>query len=449
MNTEPGHDSSPIRRNLRLSTRDGSWYCVMWSLGESNIQAFGTALGLSAPVVGLLDTVPRVCGSLLQLVSPRAVVKLGSLRRWIVTTAVVQALVFLPLALAALIGGIAAPFIFILAAIYWGAAWACANTWTTFISIVVPRRVRASFFSLRNRWLNLVIVAATLVGGWILAGAKSADGHRGELLAFAALFMVACFSRLLSALYLHRHTERVSIPPGNREVPLRELIGRYRHGAGGRLLSYRIGVEFAIQTSTPFIVPFFLTERGLSNNYTLFGVLVASQILAKAAVLPLWGRIAHIHGPRALLRIGGFALVPLPLLWLVDSSIGYMILVQVVSGMLLGAYELASFLLVFDTVPEHERTSVMSRFNVAQFTATLIGSLIGGALLGLSSGFALVFIASALFRLLTLILLARIPQQVGTGNIPDSVGDELPPLASSLEQAVIPIHDQRSDRSST
>lgn len=449
MSRPTGSRLSDTRRNLRLSTRDGSWYCVMWAVGESSIGAFGVALGLSAAVVGFLDSVPKVCGSLMQLASHRVVRMLGSHKRWVVWTALVQALTFLPLAIGGLLGDMPATLLFLFAAIYWGAAWACANTWTTFISTIVPRSVRPAFFSQRNRWLNLVIVLSMLIGGWVLAAGRAA-GH--EFGAFASLFAIACACRLLSALYLHRHTEPQPIPPGLRAVSWRELFGRYRHGPGGRFLAYRLGHELANQVSTPFLVPFLLRERGLQDNYFLFAALAATPILSKALILPLLGRIAHGHGSRALLRLGGLAVVPLPLLWLVDESIEWMFIVQIITGVALGAQELAVFLLAFDTIPENERTSVMSKFNVGLFIMTLLGSLIGGALLieqpareassHAQVGYTLAFATSAVLRMASLALLARIPK-LETLPSPD-VGEELPPLSGTLEQPVIPLHDAKS-----
>lgn len=448
---------SLTRRNLRLSNRDGGWYSVMWSLGESNIAVFSVALGLAPAVVGLLDTLPRLGGSLLQTVTPRAVAAFGSHKRWMVLSATVQALTFLPLLVGAVAGAIPLWLLFALTAVYWASAWSCGNAWTTFISTVVPRRVRPAYFGRRNRWLNVVIVAGTLGGGWMLELGRRA-GH--QLDALAILFGIACVSRLLSAMYLHRQTEPVPIPPGQRNVSIRELVGRYRHAPGGRLLIYRLAVEFALQVASPFLIPFLLIERGLAHDYTRYGMVIAAQILAKAALLPLWGRIANIHGPRALLRLGGMAIIPVPLLWLFDDSFGYMLFVQALTGAALGAYELASFLLVFDAVPERERTSVMSRYNVAQFTLTFLASLVGAWLLrrgdppGLAlpsesgatganahaAGYVLVFAASTLLRLLTLTLLGRVPQQVKPGEVPEAAARELPPLAGTFEQPVIPTH---------
>ena len=67
-----------LKRNLRLSIGDATLYGVMVGGGESYLQAFVLAVGLNEVFAGLVATLPVMVGSLLQLVSPRAVRLLGS-----------------------------------------------------------------------------------------------------------------------------------------------------------------------------------------------------------------------------------------------------------------------------------------------------------------------------------------------------------------------------------
>ena len=71
-------------------------------------------------------------------------------------------------------------------------------------------------------------------------------------------------------------------------------------------------------------------------------------------------------------------------------------------------------LLFFETIPESERTSLLTLYNVANSVALATGSLIGAALLqcvGISvAGYLTVFVASTLLRLSTMFLLRRIPK---------------------------------------
>jgi hypothetical protein len=71
-------------------------------------------------------------------------------------------------------------------------------------------------------------------------------------------------------------------------------------------------------------------------------------------------------------------------------------------------------LLFLETIPETERTSLLTLYNVANSLALAVGSLIGAAILngiGISvTAYLWVFAASTAGRVLTLIPLRRVPK---------------------------------------
>jgi MFS family permease len=69
------------------------------------------------------------------------------------------------------------------------------------------------------------------------------------------------------------------------------------------------------------------------------------------------------------------------------------------------------FLLFFETIPEEERTSVLTTFNLANAMAMVLGSVLGGSLLiclaSRREAYQLLFTASFVGRLVSLIFLWR------------------------------------------
>lgn len=408
--TAPGlRPGSVTRNNLTYSTRDGLCYTTMMGLGEANIVVFAVALGYGEVLSGLLGAVPLLGGALLQLISPTMVRRIGSHKRWIELCAFAQAMAFVPMGVGAAVGVMPPVLLFILAVLYWGATFAAGSTWHTYIGLTVPRRTRAKYFAYRNRVLNISLVVATLAAGWLLHTGAQAGW---AMIVFAALFIAAATARLGSWYYTLLQVEITPLPSGFRAVPLRELAGRYLHGRGGRMIAYAVSAQLALQVSSPFVNPYLLKQIGLEKNYTMFGVLTAAVLLAKVIALPLWGRIAHSRGNRALLRLAGVLIVPVPLLWLLGENLWYLAVVQLITGAALAAYELAVFLMLLESIDDAERTSVMSRYQVVSQCGTLVGSLIGATVLhelgSDADAFAWVFVASALARMMTLALLARV-----------------------------------------
>ena len=101
-----------LRSDLRAMSADASAFSVMVGIGETYLPAFALAVGVGEVAAGLLASVPPLAGAVLQLASPVAVRQLGSHRRWVVVCAVTQALSFVPLIAAALVGTIPTLMIF-------------------------------------------------------------------------------------------------------------------------------------------------------------------------------------------------------------------------------------------------------------------------------------------------------------------------------------------------
>lgn len=396
----------PLTRDLRSSLADGATFSLNVGLGETYLPAFLLAVGGAEVLAGLVSTVPMLAGAILQLTSPAGVRWVGSLRRWVVTCAVVQSLAFAPLVVTAIVGRVPVALLFVVAAIYWGAGMATGPAWNTWIGTIVPSDVRARFFARRSRLCQMALLLGLLTGGLVLQTGEARGVH---LAAFTLLFAVAGVSRLVSAIFLARHSEPVRLPPDYRVMPMAQV---FRRGAGPhtRLLAYLLSVATAANLAAPFFTPYMLGPLGLT--YVQYMTLIAASFVAKIAMFPALGRLAQRFGADRLLWIGGIGIVPLSGVWVLSHSFAFLLAMQLIAGCAWAAYELATFLLVFETIHERERTSVLTAFNFANALAVVGGSLAGGALLAtLGSGeqaYGVVFVASSAARAASLVLLARL-----------------------------------------
>lgn len=400
-------EARPLRQDLRAIFLDGLAWSLMVGVGEMAFPAFALALGLAPLWVGLVATVPMVIGALAQLPTVAWVRRIGSHRRYVVLCAAIQAASFVPLAVVACHGSVPGWVLYGLVSIYWAAGLATAPAWNTWVETLIPARARTRYFAWRNRYLYVVQIAGLVAAGLVLdAGARGGV----VLVAFAGLFALAAVARAVSTGYLASQSEPIPIPAGMREVSTRELVARFRHAHDGRLIVYVLAMQVAYQVSLPFFLPYMLDALGWSyaEAMTAQGALV----LSKFALLPAFGRFASRRGTAALLSLGGAALVPAGVLWFVSADFAWILGAQVLTGAAFAAFELASFLLYFETIEIRERTSVLTTFNLANALAILVGSLVGGAVLQTcGSGreaFLAVFAASTVLRVATLPLLGRV-----------------------------------------
>jgi MFS family permease len=171
-----------------------------------------------------------------------------------------------------------------------------------------------------------------------------------------------------------------------------------------------------VHVAAPFFTPYMLRHLGLS--YGAFSMLTAGAFVARVLALPLLGRVAERFGTRTLLRFGASGIVVLPPLWLLSDDLRWLLLVQLASGVVWGAFELSAMLSVFEGIDRRERTSVLTLYNFSNATAIAAGSLLGGSFFRfLPEGapvYVWLFFASSAARLVAL----RMLRPLGTLRVP-------------------------------
>jgi MFS family permease len=413
----PNPRSATLRRDLFSSSSDAVAFSLMVGAGETYIPALALALGAGDTVAGLIASVPLFAGALLQMVSPHAVLWLGSHRRWVVLCAAVQATSFVPLIVGSVLGRLPLAVLFAAASLYWAAGMATGPTWNTWIETLLPAPLRTRFLARRSRISQLAVLAGLLAGSLVLSAGERAGRL---LLAFSLLFGFAAVARLVSASFLARQSEPEPLPSGFRNFGFVEVLTRVRRRADSHLLVYLLFLQISVFVAAPFFTPYMLGPLDLS--YTRFMLLVGASFVAKALLLPALGNFARHSGARRLLWIGAVGVAPLAAMWTVSRSFSYLLGLQLVAGVMWGAHELAVLLLFFETIPRAERTSMLTFFNFANASALLIGSSIGASLLsrfdGAAEGYAVIFGVSTCGRVASLLLLRRLPDVSGATETP-------------------------------
>lgn len=404
-----------LRTDLRISTAEGTAANVMVGIGETYLPAFVLALTGSQLACGLVSTLPLVAGAVLQLAAPRLLRWCGSYRRCVALCAALQAATFVPLLAAALTGGTGVTAVFALVSVYWATGLAASGPWNAWIETLVPVPLRIRYFARRSRINQWGIVAGFLAGGIALQAA----GRLGIPLAiFALLFFLAGASRFISAglLTLHREPQ----PPRRTAVtPPAEIFRALRAGENGRLLLFLMAVQAAVQIAGPYFNPFMLGQ--LHFSYTTYAVVTCAAMVAKVYFLPTVGRIANRVGVRRVFWASAAGSIFVPLLWLASNNWIYLVVIQVYSGMVWCAFDLATLLLFIETIPRQKRVDVLAFFNLANSAAIAAGSLLGAGILSMLGGnraaYLALFAISALGRAMAMPLLARVRDRGVVRNV--------------------------------
>jgi MFS family permease len=229
------------------------------------------------------------------------------------------------------------------------------------------------------------------------------------------IFLGAGFGRAVSSWFLASQSEPVRPDEREQSVKLIDFLRRLGRGTDGKLLLYLLAVQASVQISGPYFTPYML--RHLDFSYAQYMTLIAGAFLAKVMALPALGQVAHRCGARRLMVWGGTGMVPLAAAWLVSDSYWYLMGVQIVGGVAWAAYELGMFLMFFEAIHEHERTSVLTSFNFGNALAVACGSLLGGTVLWIVGPqrevYLALFAVSSLARLASLALVRPVPESAG------------------------------------
>ncbi len=374
----------------------------MVGLGETYFSAFALALGATAFQAGVLTTAPLLIGAIFQLVAPYGARVVGN-KRWVVGSAILQSLSFLPIGLSGYVAGFGYGWLMVWVCFYWAMALGINPAWNAWLGRLVPPAVRSSFFSRRTIPAQFSLFASLLVGGFALH--EMSQSRLGATGAFAVLFTVAMLCRWVSVGFLLRQIE----PPGGRPKPVRawHVLRRMPHEPFGRVIFLIVCMHFSVHVAAPYFTPYMLDHLQLS--YAEFTILNGVVVVARILSASYWGNIARIFGNRRALQVAASLLIPLAGLWAVSSHFVFLILLQLAAGFAWAGFELLIMLSFFDTTDEQTRARVLSLYNLLNGVAIVGGSLLGGFLLERlgPDGYAWVFIASSVLRGVSVLCLAR------------------------------------------
>ncbi|MGH9797784.1 MAG: MFS transporter, partial [Candidatus Polarisedimenticolia bacterium] len=381
---------------------EGGFQALAQGLGEAYLGAFALFLGAGGIVLGLVATLPTAATAAAQILAQRILARARGARVVMRRAWAVQAAGYGLLGASLLLG-----YPWSLAALIaisvgcWGVGGLAVPAWTALVSAVVPRGRIGWFFGLRGSMQQAGAVVAILGGGAVL-GWLTLLGREGA--GFALIFVAAGLSRLLGTVLLARVPDTHRAGPERRRPP--HLLSLLESAKVRRLAIYLWLAHLATHVSSPFFVPYMI--RDLEFPYLLVGGLMAVPAVVKVLTMRFWGRFADRVGPGPILRSTGWFVSVVPILWLCSGSPWWILMAQVYSGLVWGAFELAQASALLLATRGRER--VVGLFNAADGAMLIAGSLLGGLIADWADapgryGFQAVFLISALMRLIPAVLL--------------------------------------------
>jgi MFS family permease len=251
---------------------------------------------------------------------------------------------------------------------------AVANpAWGSMMADLVPRRIRGRYFAARGRVSTLVALVFAFIGGGILQLAQP-----NVFLGFALLFGGAVLFRLISFAFLAKMYEVPAAVGPSEGEGLRDLIRNIGSSNLGRFTIFVALMSFSANLAAPFFTVYML--RDLHFSYLSFVIVTCSGSLATLLFLNYWGRRADRAGNLRIIRIARFLVPVVPLLWLFNGHVWYLVMVQAFASFAWAGFDLANVNFVYEAAPPEERTRRIALFNAMNGLAVCLGALAGGLL---------------------------------------------------------------------
>jgi len=361
-----------VKRALRYSTLEGMVYGAFLAFGDHFLIAFAVALGSDSLQIGLLASVPGFLASLVQLLDAALVRRMKSRKAVILTFALAQGLMFLPIMALGFfhIEG-KAWWLILLTTGYSVFGSLVSPAWGSIMSEVVPERLRGRYFSMRGRLSTLALVVAFLAAGVFL---NFLAGR--ALWGFGLLFGTAVVMRMASSLLL---TQLYEAPQDQSIQQTRSPIADQKAisvATLGRYLAFLFAMTFAVNIASPYFAVYQLRE--LKMSYLTFAALDTVSSVAMILAITHWGNAADKVGNRKMLAWASLMIPLIPLLWLVSPNVYYLGVVQAFSGVAWAGFSLCSLNYLFDATVPTNRTRYLGYFNAGSGLAAGLGALVGG-----------------------------------------------------------------------
>ena len=337
------HDPS-----LRASIRDGISNAVMLGSGETYLGPFGIFLQATTLQVGILSTLPQLFGAVMQWAGAIRMDRFPSRRRVIVTGALFQGALWIPICLLPFLfgkGDVTVWLLMGLVLLYRGANGAIVPVWNSLIGDLVDPRIRGRFFGNRNRWAGMSTFVSLLMAGCILHIFARWD-HAAA--GFLIIFLAAFLARLNSVHWLKRYADPGFHLSAEQIFTFRQFLRRSPHSNFAKFVFFVGAVNFGLAFSGPYFALYML--RDLHLSYLEFTAVTAVAAVSQFLTFRYWGELSDRFGNKKILNLCGWGVSLAPMLWLMSHNLGYLMGIQVYAGFVWAGFNLSAANFMFDAV---------------------------------------------------------------------------------------------------
>jgi MFS family permease len=391
------------RRNLRWFWFDGLFASASDNIVITYLILYVLALGATRAQIGMLSSLTSLTAALLLLPGAVLVERLGHRRQittWsggIMARSMLLALALIPL----LLGGQALIYAAIALALLREAFGNLAfPAWMSLTADIVPIQGRGRYFGSRNFVMGIAGMLVILLVGTMITRAGQPTGYQLALGLAFLLGMVSTYS------FAHiRDPQAGQAQPPSASLALPVLLRDLRANPAFLTLALTAALwNFSLNIAGPFFNVYLV--QNLKATATMVALTSIASSLSSLVFQRKLGELADRWGPRRLQLLSSFLIPVLPLLWILARAGWNIILINILGGLLWGAYNLASFNFLLILTPAEQRARFSALYQVIVTLSLAAGAAVGSFVVT-QWGYIAIFICSALGRWTAAFLYAR------------------------------------------
>src|SRR3989344_1790590 len=410
----------------KISVKEGSFTSLMDGFGFRYITPYALAVGATNAQIALLTSLPSLLGNFAQL-GTLSLIKKVSRKKIMIMSAIFQALMWLPLILvgwlyfANILTTLNASLLVI--AIYTLIALAGAigsPAWSSWMKDILSSE-NGRYFSRRNEIITGVVLISLLTSGFILKHFQNSEIFIG----FTIIFAIASLGRAIAAYLFTKKYEPKYIYNKKSAFGLLDFVEHMTSNNYGRFVLFISIISLATTVAGPFFAVYMLKDLGM--DYLSYTLIIISPIVSTLAFLPVWGKFSDVHGNVKILKITGYLIPTIPLLWMLSPLflsisythlIFYLFILEIFSGFAWAGFNHATAMFIFDAVSKEKMPYYMTYFNILTGIGLFAGAMLGGYIASLSSvPFGLTpilftFLISGVLRIISIIIFLPMIKEV-------------------------------------
>ncbi|MBI2579008.1 MAG: MFS transporter [Candidatus Aenigmarchaeota archaeon] len=396
------------KKSMHFSTIEGALSSAASSINNSFVTPFALALKATSSEIALIASLRTLGETLAQI--PGALLTQYFSRKTIWTfSTLISRILWIPILLLPFVN-VNSPVHLLISLLFAVSFFTAmrAPAWSSLMGDIVPQDMRGHYFGRRNMIAGLAGLTATLVSGALLS-------EYGFSLIFAVsvvlgLASVYFFAKMhepqTPVVYHYRHSYTLS---------LKDLAAALRINRNFVLFTlFLAAMSLAVSIAGPFFAVYML--RDLKISYLWFAALVSFEALITLIFQPYWGQLSDRYGERKILAVTGIMICFVPFIWLFVSSPGHILIANFFSSFAWAGFDLVSFNFLLAVTPSEKRPQYVANHTFLRGLATVAGSLGGyfivahleGRALLFMSGLQIIFFASFLLRLASLVFMTMI-----------------------------------------